>query len=69
MNNEIKAIIFDVDGVLLNSTDSNGQFHWLRMIEQDLGISISETTNILFKKYWSHIWDRQMDTPEIIDQF
>lgn len=33
------AVLWDVDGVLINSYDENGVFFWSRTIERDLGIT------------------------------
>ncbi len=48
---EIKAIIFDVDGVLMHSLDKNGRFLWLKDIEHDIGLKKSH-----LEKIFSYEW-------------
>lgn len=38
-NNKIKAIIFDVDGVLFQNHDENGRYLWSKNAKEDLGLS------------------------------
>jgi putative hydrolase of the HAD superfamily len=47
----IKAVVVDVDGVLVKSLDENGKFLWSRRIEKDLGI-----TSFYFKRIFNHDW-------------
>ncbi len=67
-NNKIKAIVFDVDGVLIHSKDSNGDFYWKKTIREDLGIS-KEQTKLFFKDYWTDVGAGKIDTLDAIDQF
>jgi len=69
MQKEIKAIVFDVDGVLINCEDSAGNFFWQTDLEADLGISIKETSEKLFKKHWKIISAGKLDTKEAIAIF
>jgi putative hydrolase of the HAD superfamily len=64
----LKAIVFDVDGVLINCLDGNGNFLWQKNIERDLGISLQTTTQF-FKEYWSKIGKGHLDTLEAIDLY
>ena len=45
---EIKAIFFNVDDVLMNTRDASGDFLWAKNIEQDLGIK---------KKHFNRIFE------------
>lgn len=56
----IKAIIFDVDGVVFNSQDQNENYIWLRSIEQDLGITKSHI-QILFSPEWENVIKGQIN--------
>jgi putative hydrolase of the HAD superfamily len=38
-NNKLKAIIFDVDGVIFQNRDEHGHYVWSRTIKEDLGIT------------------------------
>lgn len=62
-----KAIIFDVDGVLMNSVDESGRFLWSKTAKQDLGL---ETTH--FKQIFSDEWTKatrgQIDTKDHLDR-
>lgn len=54
MNKPIKAIIFDVDGVVINSVDSHGKYLWSKTIKNDLGIT-SEHFSKIFAPIWKDI--------------
>lgn len=49
---QIKAAIFDVDGVVFNSLDVDSRYLWSRTIKDDLGLSKDH-----FKKIFSPHWD------------
>lgn len=68
MKEKIKAIIFDVDGVLIDVVDENGLFLWKNAIDEDLGISY-ETTKIFFANYWEKVSKGKIDTLEAIALF
>ena len=57
----VKAIIFDVDGVIFNSTDSAGNFLWSANIERDLGIKIADLRKI-FSSAWLNVIKGEIDT-------
>lgn len=48
----IKAVIFDVDGVLCNSLDTNSKYLWGKDVATDLGLH-----SVHFKKIYSPAWD------------
>ncbi len=48
----IKAVVFDVDGVLFDSIDTNGKYLWSKNATQDLGLRSAH-----FKKIYSSKWD------------
>lgn len=50
----IKAIIFDVDGVLFKTYDENGDFLWIRSTKEDLGLSLDHLS-IIFSEKWGDI--------------
>jgi len=64
----IQAIIFDVDGVLIRSCDTNGNFLWMKNLEEDLKISKS-----LVKKFFKNNWEEALvgkkDTKDLIKEF
>ena len=66
--NKIKAVIFDVDGVLIRGTDDSGNFLWKKNLEKDLGIS-KQIVRRLFKEYWPQIGTGKLDTLDAIGQF
>ncbi len=45
-NNKIKAIIFDVDGVLFQNHDNNGKYLWSKNAKKDLGLSSGHFSHI-----------------------
>lgn len=57
----IKAVIFDVDGVLINSKDDFGKYLWQKNIEKDLGLSQNKLSK-LFSKDWSLVLKGHVDT-------
>ena len=46
----MKAIIFDVDGVLIKQKDEHGKYLWQKNIEIDLGLSPDQVQQIYCKK-------------------
>ncbi len=66
---EVKVVVFDVDGVLIRCVDAFGNFLWQKNLERDLGISVQETSEKLFQKYWSRISSGKMDTLKAIGHF
>lgn len=60
-NENFGAIIWDADGVLINSYDENGTFHWSRKIKRDIGVpdevvaAIFKTQDIHGTKGWSDV--------------
>ncbi|MCE2993533.1 MAG: HAD family hydrolase [Alphaproteobacteria bacterium] len=53
-NNQIQAIIFDVDGVIFKTYDENGNFLWCRNIKNDLGLT-SKHLSFIFSDKWDSI--------------
>lgn len=68
MKNKIKAVIFDVDGVLIRGQDENGEFLWQKNVERDLAIK-KDAIPKLFKEYWPLIGTGQLDTVQAVQQF
>ncbi|MGI4775522.1 MAG: HAD family hydrolase, partial [Janthinobacterium lividum] len=62
-NNEIKAIIFDLDGVLFKAYNDNGNYLWSRSIKDDLGIT-SKHFSVIFSEKWDRIIRGKMDLNE-----
>ena len=50
----VKAIIFDVDGVVFNSLDENGRYLWSKNIKSDLGIC-GEHFKLIFSDRWDDV--------------
>lgn|GEM_PF-6938300 len=48
----IKAVVFDVDGVVFRSLNENGKYLWSRTAKEDLGL-----TKDHFRKIFSSNWD------------
>jgi putative hydrolase of the HAD superfamily len=53
-DNKIKAIIFDVDGVIFKAHDKNGNYLWSRSIKEDLGLT-SNHFSIIFSEKWEGV--------------
>lgn len=51
---KIKAIIFDVDGVVFKTYDEHGSYLWSRNIKEDLGIT-QKHFSFIFSKKWEDI--------------
>jgi HAD superfamily hydrolase (TIGR01509 family) len=62
-NNKIKAIIFDVDGVIFKTHDDNGNYLWSRNIKDDLGLT-SEHFSAIFSEKWEDIIRGKIDLNE-----
>ncbi len=67
MKQNIKAIIFDVDGVLLKSIDEKGKYLWSKDLKKDLKIG-SEQCKIIFSDIWGNITDGKLDTMKHLDK-
>lgn len=52
---KIKAIIFDVDGVIFNTHDEKGNYRWSRDIKKDLGLTSIHLVAIFSEKWESII--------------
>jgi len=50
----IKAIIFDVDGVIFKSQDGNGKFLWSQSAKEDLGLT-SQHFSVIFSEKWDGV--------------
>ena len=50
----IKALMIDVDGVLVNGRPSDGR-HWSADLEADLGLSFRVLEDAFFKRHWDQI--------------
>jgi putative hydrolase of the HAD superfamily len=48
----MKAIVFDVDGVLLRDKDEFGNYLWLKNIQTDLGLS-ADQVRLIYSDDWS----------------
>lgn len=66
--NNIKAIIFDVDGVIFQAYDKNGSYLWSRNIKQDLGLT-SKHFSVIFSEKWDSIIRGEMDLGEHLRAF
>ena len=53
-NNKIKAIIFDVDGVVFKTHDESGNYLWSQSIQEDLGLT-SKHFSVVFSEKWESI--------------
>ena len=63
-----KAIIFDVDGVVVNSVEESGNFLWQASIEKDLGITKVHLRKIFEKANWEKITRGVADTKEYLQE-
>src|SRR5205807_6741484 len=59
----IKALMIDVDGVLVSGRPSDG-LHWATGLEADLGLSFEILQGALFKPYWEDIVTGRADLGE-----
>lgn len=57
----VKVVIFDVDGVLINSKDAFGKYLWYKNIEKDLGLSLNQVDQF-FSSDWSLVLKGLVDT-------
>jgi HAD superfamily hydrolase (TIGR01509 family) len=62
-NNKIKAVIFDVDGVIFQSVDENGRYLWNRNIKEDLGLT-SKHFSVIFSEKWDSIIRGEIELSE-----
>lgn len=53
-NNKIKAIIFDVDGVVFKTHDESGNYLWSQSVKEDLGLT-SKHFSLIFSEKWESI--------------
>jgi HAD superfamily hydrolase (TIGR01509 family) len=53
-NKKIKAIIFDLDGVIFKNQDENGSYLWSRNIKDDIGLT-SKHFSLIFSEKWESI--------------
>jgi len=54
-NKIIKAVIFDVDGVVFHTQDAQGRYLWSRTIKEDLGLTSKHFSQIFSEKWESII--------------
>lgn len=59
----IKAIIFDVDGVIFNTHDIDGKYIWSKNIKQDLGLN-KEHLSKIFSSDWLEVIRGRTNTIE-----
>jgi len=52
--NNIKAIIFDIDGVVFKSFDKEGNYLWSSSIEKDLGLT-PKHLSLIFSYQWQDV--------------
>ncbi len=60
----IKAIIFDVDGVLFRGQDVNGRYLWSSSIKEDLGLTKKHFEKIYPEAEWYAVTTGKLDTKE-----
>lgn len=53
-NKKIKAVIFDVDGVIFKTHDDQGRYLWSLSIKDELGLT-SKHFSMIFSKKWEDI--------------
>lgn len=53
-NNKIKAIIFDVDGVVFKTHHEDGNYLWSKNVKEDLGLT-SKHFSVIFSEKWESI--------------
>lgn len=63
----IKAIIFDVDGVIFKTHDEVGNYLWSRTIKEDLGIT-SKHFSMIFSEKWGDITRGKIDLIEHLEE-
>lgn len=64
---KIKAIIFDVDGVIFKAHDEVGHYLWSSTIKEDLGIN-SKHFSIIFSEKWEDITRGKIDLTEHLEE-
>ena len=58
--NTIKAIIFDVDGVLISSKDGQGEYFWDKGIQAELGID-AKCVAAIYSGNWNLVMKGKLD--------
>ena len=61
----VKAVVFDVDGVVLNSTDENGKYLWSKNIKEDLGLT-KKHFEYIYSSEWDMVTRGKKDTKEYL---
>jgi hypothetical protein len=56
----MKIVVFDCDGVIINSTDEYGKYLWSKNIKKDLGLS-PDQIRLIFSGDWSLVLKGLMD--------
>jgi len=64
---KIKAIIFDVDGVIFKTHNEVGHYLWSQTIKEDLGIS-SKHFSMIFSEKWEDITRGKIDLMEHLEE-
>lgn len=59
--NKIKAIIFDIDGVVFKSIDENGKYLWSKNLKKDLKLN-SEHCKLIYSKEWNNVTKGKIST-------
>src|ERR1700687_5543034 len=59
----VKAIIFDVDGVIFKSQDQNGKYLWSRNLKQDLGLG-KQHCQLIYSDAWNMVTRGKIDTKD-----
>jgi putative hydrolase of the HAD superfamily len=67
MTQNLKAIIFDVDGVVFKSLDSDGKYLWSKTIKEDLGLR-REHFQKIFSKQWDCVTKGKIDTKDYLSE-
>ncbi len=61
----IKAIVFDVDGVLFFNKDSGGKYLWSKNLKKDLGIK-TKHCKIIYSKFWENVTKGKINTKKYL---
>jgi putative hydrolase of the HAD superfamily len=71
LKGKIKAVVFDVDDVIIRNRDENGRYFWSKNIENDIGINEEIMRGSLFKdkQLWEEIMRGKRKIEEVIDLF
>lgn len=65
---DIKAIIFDVDGVTFTTHDTDDTYLWTRTIKKDLGLEEKVHIQKIFSSEWHKVLKGQRDALEYLDE-